>query len=123
MENPEKVEAVYGGTPPELTDVRIHEVVLHRDGPALRVRLDLSVYPEQPPRKWAVQGFNTVQIEITFSGLRAVSLEGFSTDVTADIALREEGGVRVDISSGETRVEAVAGTAFISNMTAYVDAA
>ncbi|WP_153545116.1 Imm50 family immunity protein [Streptomyces sp. RB17] len=38
------------------------------DGPTLKLRLDLTRYPDQPPHKWVAQGFNTVQIELCLSG-------------------------------------------------------
>lgn len=121
LHNPEGISAIYGGAPPELSRVRVHEVVLQVDGPTLKVRLDLPRYPDQPPRKWAAQGFNTVQVEISLGGLRAIALEGFGTDITADVSLSGVNGVTLNVVSPETRVQAVADTAFISKLTAYVN--
>ena len=121
VENPEGITSVYQGSPPELLDVHVHEVCLHRDGPALRVRLDLPSYPEIPPKKWAAQGFNTVQIEITFSGLREVELNGFSTDMMATISIEEDMGVQIHLSAPGSEVRAVANTATISKVAAYLN--
>ncbi|WP_405991253.1 Imm50 family immunity protein [Streptomyces sp. NBC_00986] len=121
VQNPEGITSVYQGSPPELLDVHVHEVCLHRDGPALRVRLDLPSYPENPPRKWAAQGFNTVQIEVTFSGLREVKLNGFSTNMTATISIEEDTGVQIHLSAPGSDVRAVANTAIISKVTAYLN--
>jgi len=123
LHNPEGISAVYHGNPPDLSAVRVKEVVLHEDGPTLKVRLDLPEYPAQPPRKWLMQGFNTVQIEIAFSGLRSVSVHGFGTEVTADFSLSGHDGISVRITSPETTVEAVATTAYISKLTAYANEA
>ncbi|MFJ9818288.1 Imm50 family immunity protein [Streptomyces sp. NPDC101151] len=123
LHNPEGVSAVYGGVPPELCGVRVHEVILHEDGPTLKLRLDLPRYPERPPRKWAAQGFNTVQVEVALSGLRVIALEGFGTEIEADISLSGENGVTLNLTSPETRVHAVADTAYISKLTAYINEA
>ncbi|MEU1147094.1 Imm50 family immunity protein [Streptomyces sp. NPDC005863] len=45
---------------------------LDRDGPRLGLRLDLPEYPAVAPKKWQVHGYDTVQVELVFSGLRDV---------------------------------------------------
>ncbi|WP_367323547.1 Imm50 family immunity protein [Streptomyces sp. HUAS ZL42] len=121
IHNPEGISAVYQDTPPDLSNVLMREVILHEDGPTLRLRVDLPRYPDQPPRKWIAQGFNTVQIELLFSGLRAIALEGFGSEVTADIVLAQDNGVSIEVTSPETHIRAVADTAYISNLTAYTN--
>lgn len=69
----------------------------------------------------AAQGFNTVQVEISFSGLEEVTLTGFGTTVTADILLSADNGVTLEVTSPATRIRAVATTAFISKLTAYLN--
>ncbi|MEW2283846.1 Imm50 family immunity protein [Streptomyces sp. NPDC047841] len=116
------IDAIYQGrSAPDLIGVQVREVVLHQNGPTLKLRLDLPRYPEQPPKKWNAQGFNTVQIEISFSGLRSLTLEGFGTDVIADVSLHEEGGVILDVSSSTMQLSAIAEVAFISKLTAYTN--
>ncbi len=121
VQNPEMITSVYQGAPPEIRDVHVHEVCLHRDGPALRVRLDLPSFPEHPPRKWTDQGFNTVQIEVTFTGLREVKLNGFSSNMTADIFIEEDMGVQIRISAPGSDMRAVAHAAVISKVSAYLN--
>ncbi|MER8029064.1 Imm50 family immunity protein [Streptomyces bauhiniae] len=113
------MKAIYGVTPPPLTAVRRRQLTLHEDGPALTLRLDLP-YPADPPRKWAAQGFNTVQIELAFTGLSALTLHGFGTEITADAVLTAAGdGVAVRVTAPETTVEAVARTAHLAALSAY----
>ncbi|MGJ5896619.1 Imm50 family immunity protein [Streptomyces niveiscabiei] len=122
LHNPEGVSSVYGGDVPDLQGVQVHEVALLRDGPTLKIRLDLPEYPERPPRKWALQGFNTVQVEFSFVALREVLVEGFSVEVRADISVREEGGrVKLEVSAEGVRVGAVADTFYLSKISAYAD--
>ncbi|MEV3853734.1 Imm50 family immunity protein [Streptomyces sp. NPDC050095] len=123
LHNPEGVNAVYQGNPPDLRGVRVHEVTLQVEGPTLKLRLDLPEYPDRPPRKWAVQKFNTVQIEISFSGLRSVSLGGFKSEISADVSITEGDGVNVRVTAPGVHLQANAATVFISTLTAYVDEA
>ncbi|WP_078841194.1 Imm50 family immunity protein [Streptomyces acidiscabies] len=122
LHNSEGISAVYGGDVPDLRDVQVHEVALLRDGPTLKIRLDLPGYPEAPPRKWALQGFNTVQVEFSFGALREVLVEGFSVEVRADISVEEEDGrVKLGVSAEGVRIEAVAETFYLSKISAYTD--
>ncbi|MBL1081232.1 hypothetical protein JK359_04445 [Streptomyces actinomycinicus] len=121
VRNPEGLEAVYQGDPPDLSGVRVHEVALHEDGPTLRIRLDLPRYPDQPPRKWAVQGFNTVQVEISMGNLHAITLEGFTTSTTANVSLTAKDGVTLGLTSSGTHIKATADFVFISGLSAYVN--
>ncbi|MFI7384682.1 Imm50 family immunity protein [Streptomyces sp. NPDC049813] len=124
LRNPEGINSVFQGEPPDLRGVHVHEMTLQIEGPTLKLRLDLAEYPEQPPRKWSVQRFNTVQIEISFSGLRSVSLTGFENEILADVILsRENGesGVNVSVMAPGVNLQATASTASISKLTAYAD--
>ncbi|MFF8400757.1 Imm50 family immunity protein [Streptomyces sp. NPDC015684] len=119
LHNPEGIASVYEGSPPDLLGVRLHEVVLHRDRPTLRLRLDLPRFPDRPPHKWAAQEFDTLQVEISLSGVREVEVAGFGTAVTADVRLGADNGVILDVTSPETRVRAVAAAVFVSKLSAY----
>lgn len=121
VQNPEGITSVYGGVVPPLTGVRIHALVLDREGPQLRVRFDLPVYPERAPKKWTVQRFNTVQVELAFGGLGEVDLRGFSVDPVGDICLTGGEQLQVDIVSADVRVRASAESVYISDLSAYAD--
>ncbi|MBV1948057.1 Imm50 family immunity protein [Streptomyces sp. BV129] len=119
--NAQGVIAIYGGDPPPLTDVRIREVRLQEDGPTVALRFDLPVFPDKAPKKWVAQGFNTVQLEISFGGIRSLGIEGLATEVVADIAISEGDGVTLVVASPAMPVEAAAQTAFLSKVSAYGD--
>ncbi|RZU30225.1 immunity protein 50 of polymorphic toxin system [Streptomyces sp. BK022] len=117
--NPQGLRAVYGAAPPPLTAVRLHRLDLRDEGPALTFHLDLP-YPAEPPRKWAAQGFDTVQIELSFTGLSALTLHGFGTEITADVTLTAVGGgVAVHVTAPEITLEAVARTVYLAALRAY----
>ncbi|WP_165425643.1 Imm50 family immunity protein [Streptomyces sp. BK022] len=119
--NAQGVIAIYGGDPPPLSNVRIREVRLQEDGPTVILRFDLPVFPENVPKKWVAQGFNTVQLEISFGGIRSLSVEGIATEVVADVAISEGDGVTLVVASPVMRVEAAAQTAFLAKVSAYWD--
>ncbi|MEU2148838.1 MULTISPECIES: Imm50 family immunity protein [Streptomyces albovinaceus subgroup] len=130
LNNPEGINATYLQDPPDLRGVRIHEVSLQVEGPTLKLRFDLPAYPDHPPRKWLAQKYNTVQVELSFGGLKSISLSGFGTDISADVSITGEGGVNVKTGEGGVNVEATspgfhlqanAMTASVSRLSAYAN--
>ncbi|MEU5418961.1 Imm50 family immunity protein [Streptomyces sp. NPDC020799] len=121
LENAAGIEAIYSGTPPRLESVRIHELVLGVESSALKLRIDLSAYPAEPPKKWAAHGYNTVQIELCFSGLRDVELSGFCHEIVGDVVLSRGETVNVEVNSESMRIRAAADMMFTSNISAYTD--
>jgi hypothetical protein len=121
LENPEGIDSIFQGSPPRLEGLHIHEVGLNREGPALRVRFDLLDYPARPPRKWQLQGFNTVQVELLFGGLHSVEISGFSVEPVGDITLTRDETVHVVVTSNGTSIHAVADTVSVAKVTAYLN--
>ncbi|MEU1333127.1 Imm50 family immunity protein [Streptomyces sp. NPDC005865] len=120
-QNPEGLVSVYQGTVPPLVGVRIHAVSLDRDGPRLGLRFDLPEYPAVAPKKWQVHGYDTVQVELVFGGLRDVELRGFSTQLSGDIDLVRGEALTVSVSTDSMRLSAVAESAYIAKMSAYLN--
>ncbi|WP_370664125.1 Imm50 family immunity protein [Candidatus Pantoea soli] len=48
-----------------------------RDGPTVSIKLNLNEYPTKPPKKWEVQKFNTVQIVLSFLGVKSINMSGW----------------------------------------------
>lgn len=113
------VRAIYGDDVPSLTAVPVHEIRLHRDGPRVTLRFDLSSYPATPPRKWA--GLNTVQVQLTLVDVLELSVEGWSNDPVADLSLTRDGDVLTMTSTGATRCRARARAAVVDKISAYQD--
>ncbi|WP_374250829.1 Imm50 family immunity protein [Micromonospora sp. R77] len=84
---PRGIRAIYGEDPPTLTAVDLHDLVLHRDGPRATLRLDLAQFPRKPPKKWADQGFNVVQVQLTLVDVQHLSIAGWSTHATLDLEI------------------------------------
>ncbi|WP_422769934.1 Imm50 family immunity protein [Plantactinospora sp. WMMC1484] len=114
------ITAIYGGAPPALDDVVVHEITLHRDGPSVRLRIDLPSYPDPAPPKWRAQGYNVVQVVLTMVGVRDVALRGWSHQIRAGLALaREEGVVAVRMTSDAVRLDLRADAVDLTAVSAY----
>lgn len=74
LDDDRPIRAVYGEQFPSLTAVVFHEVCLHRDGPRVTLRLDLSEFPAHPSKKWLQQEANVVQVELMLIGIQRLSL-------------------------------------------------
>ena len=82
-----KLKAIFGDKPPSLKDVDLHDVVLDRDGPKVILRFDVSEFPEAPPTKWLVSGFNRVQLKLMVLGIQDLSIQGWGTRCRCDISI------------------------------------
>ncbi|MET8198029.1 Imm50 family immunity protein [Micromonospora taraxaci] len=119
--NPQGIMEIFGDDTPPLVGVSLHEVIVGRDGPTLRLRLDLPTYPASPPVKWKRGGFNTVQVELLFGGLTELSLRGVSTHMLVDVDIEANRGIILQVKSEMVNVAAVAASVTISRMEAYLD--
>lgn len=63
---------------PSLSDIRVHRIQLHQDGPVLLLDFDLNHYPASPPAKWLADSFNTVKLRLMGIEIRHVAMTGWS---------------------------------------------
>ncbi|MFF2567518.1 Imm50 family immunity protein [Streptomyces sp. NPDC058084] len=119
LANPSGIERIYEGRVPDLTGVHFHSVELNREGPSLLLRFDMPSYPENPPHKWQKQGFNVVQMTLGLSGVEEPTLHGFAIDPVADISLRSQERITLDVHSASLRLHATAATVYVANISAY----
>lgn len=93
LSEPHGIRAIYGEELPTLTSVDLHELVLHRDGPRATLRFDLAQFPREPPKKWADQGFNVVQVQLTLVDVHHLTVAGWTTHATLDLDVERRDGV------------------------------
>ncbi|EPD6703408.1 Imm50 family immunity protein [Cronobacter dublinensis] len=72
-----KVSSIFKEEEPSLYNIDIHEIILHRDGPKITLRFNLENYPSDPPKKWVLQKFNTVQLQLTALDINEVKFSGW----------------------------------------------
>ncbi|QNG19001.1 hypothetical protein G4H71_20385 [Rhodococcus triatomae] len=113
---------VYGDGIPSLVGISIHEVRFDRNASTIYLRFDLSSFPERPPVKWTAAGSNTVQLELRFSGVRSVKLEGWSSEMFADLRIERKGpSTVVAWVEPAPHMEIVAESVFVARIQAYID--
>lgn len=76
----------------------VHEVVVSREGPTVRIRLDLPDYPVSPPRKWVEAGYDTVSLTLMAIGVHSLSLEGIDVDMCCSLVIaKSESGITLEL--------------------------
>ncbi|MFD1811773.1 Imm50 family immunity protein [Rhodococcus gannanensis] len=111
---------MFGGIDPPLGTVELSEVRLDRRAASLLLRFDLANYPENPPAKWVAQESNTIQLELEFSTLRSVTIDGWGTEMEAHLEVVRNAEGLIELTCGEApRIKATAEWLRISKMSAY----
>lgn len=97
------IKAIFGEHCPPLTNVNLHEVTLHQDGPTLLLRFNLDPleFPADPPKKWVIQRANTVQLQLKALDVRELSIVGAATTMTTTITLTSE---KLDVDDEATNL-------------------
>lgn len=120
--NPQYINSIYHEDKPNLNNVDIHEIVFHRDGPKISIRMNLKEYPNIPPKKWTIQKFNTVQIILTLVDIEYVNMSGWiDTTYTADISIEKiDGVIHFDLNGIDVKLVVKSKFIDIESITAYL---
>lgn len=106
----------------DTSDVELHELSLHRDGPALRVRFDLprTISSERWPKAWHAQQANTVQVTLLCVGVRSVAIDGWATTVRGALTVDDAGAtLRVSFAGERSHLELVADALVVEAVSAH----
>ncbi len=95
-DNPQVLSELYSDVP-SLEAVHLIEVLLHRDGTRMSLKVALSRFPDKPPARWKVQGYNTVQLQLDFWNLQTVLIDGWSTDNLVDLHILPGTNKQIDL--------------------------
>ncbi|WP_336243268.1 Imm50 family immunity protein [Enterobacter cloacae] len=88
-----KLTSIFNDEEPSLYNVDIHDIIFHRDGPRISIRFNLRDYPSSPPKKWILQKYNTVQLQLTAIDVKDVTLSGWSkTNYLVNLNVSMENG-------------------------------
>ncbi len=120
--NPQPLQAIFGADEVTLDGVDLHEVLLYRDGPSVTLRFDLAGFPALPPRKWAEQGLNRVQVQLELSGVGALSIQGWPARSRIDLVLeRRAGHIALSGYCGEVSIDLLGQFVQLKKVSAYLD--
>jgi hypothetical protein len=114
------IRAIFGQVVPILVGVDLHEIVLHRDGPRVLLRFDLSEFPEEPPSKWVTANFNRVQVKLLAVGVKELNISGLQTSCQLDLTVFEDDSlIHILAKNDVVCLKIAADELFIDNISAY----
>ena len=119
----EGLKRLFPDQPPDLSNVRLHEVTLQQDGPRVTLRLDLAEFPSNPPFKWATSRHNCVQITLVLLGIVQIHLDRWSTNNLGALAIerRDDGTIDVAFNAPDSRFHGQFEHIRLGELTAYTD--
>lgn len=91
LTNKSPIESIFREEQPDLDDVDLHEVVIHRDGPKVTLVFDLNTFPTSPPKKWLIGKFNKVQIRLIAFSVQEFSMNHVKVKNRVSINITKEG--------------------------------
>ena len=121
LDNKLPVESFYS-VAPLLTDVRLHEVRLHQDGPRVSLRIDLNEFPDNPPRKWVIGKFNRAQLTLVLIDIIDFQLTGWSLNNIGNFVLDSvSGGIQVKFIGHSLLIDCTARFIEAEKISGYYD--
>lgn len=119
--NKRPIESLYSKSP-SLSEVRLHEVRLHQDGPRVSLRFDLNEFPDTPPRKWITGKFNRAQMTLVLVDIHDFQMNGWGLNNIGDLTLEEHGsGVCLRFVGQSARVDCYAQFVEVEKLSGYHD--
>jgi hypothetical protein len=97
VDNGRFLAAMYDGRAPSLDPVDLHEVLFHRDGPAVTLRFDLPEFPTKPPKGW--ESYNGVAVELLLIGVSSSRLDGWATTMTGPLLIARQSRYTVSFTA------------------------
>lgn len=114
-----KVVLGYYSVVPNLRDVCIHRISLHRDGPTAEITFEPHDYPDKPSSKWPDEA-NTCQILLRAIGVTQVDINRWGTGLHGDLEIhRLPDGIEV-IFSGEGAFRLVCAVLDVASVVGYI---
>lgn len=114
------INAIYN-TLPELKQVSIKQIELQDNAKSCCVRIDLNKYSENPPAKWKLNKFNTVQIVLRLVDISSVSIKGWDTLNLVDFSFEKfDNKISLKVE-GVTEIEAEFSFLDLVSISAYQD--
>lgn len=120
VDNPEQVAAYYDGTE-GLARFSLHEITVTRNGPGVRLRGDVSRFPDRPSPRWPT-GANQAQVTLSLWGLDSLEISGCGTAMVGRLVCSAAGdsGVAVQFDWPGGTVKGRCDLLRLDRITAYV---
>lgn len=120
LQNALPINAIFGKELPALNNVSVHEIDVKRDGPTVLLRFDLDAFPDCPPVKWKIAGFNRVQVRLLAIGVNELQITGLQPNIYIDIHIVMDGSlIRVQGDNGKFRFDLLTEILVVDGISAY----
>lgn len=104
LENPQSVTSIFDEAC-DFSSVELHEAVLSRDGPVLRLRFDVPILPMLSNRKWP-EGANTTQFVMAAWGIDTLRIHGWTSQISGQLSVSgDEGSLHLTFAAPDCRIE------------------
>ena len=122
LENAVKIESIFKDEVPQLNEVVIKVVEFNYNGPTAKVVVDLNHYPEKPPKKWLLNGYNKVSMTLQLVGLHSVNITKWSTSNVCSIEIEKKSGSEKYVSiTGDCNLKIRCSWINIEQISGYID--
>ena len=115
------IESIFGEERPSLSNIDLHEIIIHRDGPKVTLVFDLDSYPKSPPKKWVVGEFNKVQIKLSAFSVQELSINQFHTKNITSLDIFQDGEFICLTTNKEPSLKILAEYLVLDKISAYYD--
>ena len=121
IENPRALTALFGDDF-DFMNVNLHEVVVHRDGPSLRLRFDIPQVPQSPPARWPASA-NTTQIVLQAGPIEELQITGFTSLCSGILrSLTDQGAPLLEFTASGCSVKCKFVSLRVESVTGYINA-
>ena len=102
--------------------IDLHEVILHRDGPRVRLRFDVDAVPHPLPARWDGDA-NRTQLQLACFGVSAFTLSGITTTMSGRLTMQPVGAAwDVEFRGGDVELSLRALLVRVESLSGYYDA-
>ncbi len=106
----------------DILDVNLHEVVIHRDGPSLRLRFDIAQVPQSQPSRWPV-GSNTTQVVLKAGSIEELQIAGFTNECRGSLrSLTDQCGRLLEFNASGCSLKCKFASLRVESVTGYINA-
>ncbi|AKF31540.1 Imm50 family immunity protein [Bacillus velezensis] len=109
---------------PNLENVRIEGIYIKEEGRKVTLHFDMPFYAENPPKKWANLGYNSIALQVDFFDIHSLEMKTTSDTYRGNIEINndEEGLLEINVT-GEITAKIKADAGFIQSINGYINEA
>ncbi|MFB3901800.1 Imm50 family immunity protein [Bacillus amyloliquefaciens] len=109
---------------PNLENVRIEGIYIKEEGRKVTLHFDMPFYAENPPKKWANLGYNSIALQVDFFDIHSLEMKTTADTYRGNIEINndEEGLLEVNVT-GEITAKIKADAGFIQTINGYINEA